>query len=317
LSYITERERIFCLVANIASRSLGRLRAAASDGWRSGKRVVLQARWVLPLSAGNEVEARCINFPEIAMHTDARTAIRRIERNALLAGLPSAERSRFSDHLELVPLALGQVLYESGETMSHAYFPTDCVISLLYVMKNGESAEIAIVGNEGMIGIALFMGGDSTMSRAIVQNAGHAYRLKAQVLKDEFHRGNALSRSLLMFSSALIAQMVQTAACNRHHTVDQQFCRWMLLSLDRLPTGQISMTAKLIGNMLGLQTDEVSAATNALSKAGLIRYDDGEIMVLDRGGVEKRSCECYGVVKKESDRLLSASRSLGSEAHDE
>ena len=238
------------------------------------------------------------------MNTDARSAVRRIERNALLAALPSAERARFSDHLELVPLTLGQVLYEAGETMRHAYFPTDCVISLLYVMKNGESAEIAIVGNEGMIGIALFMGGDSTMSRAIVQNAGHAYRLKAQVLKDEFHRGNALSRSLLMFGSALITQMVQTAACNRHHTVDQQLCRWMLLSLDRLPSGQISMTAKLIGNMLGLGAAQVSMATDVLSKAGLIHYDDGEITVLDRGAVERRSCECYAVVKEESDRLL-------------
>ena len=238
------------------------------------------------------------------MDTDTRNVIRRIERNALLAALPSAERGRFSDHLELVPVTLGQVLYESGETMRHAYFPTDCVISMLYVMKNGESAEIAIVGNEGMIGIALFMGGDSTMSRAIVQNSGHAYRLKAQVLKDEFRRGNALARSLLMFGSALITQMVQTAACNRHHTVDQQLCRWMLLSLDRLPAGTISMTAKLIGNMLGLETAQVSTATDALSKAGLIRYDDGEITVLDRGGVERRSCECYAVVKKESDRLL-------------
>jgi CRP-like cAMP-binding protein len=238
------------------------------------------------------------------MNTDARSAVRRIERNALLAALPSAERARFSDHLELVPLALGQVLYEAGETMRHAYFPTDCVISLLYVMKNGESAEIAIVGNEGMIGIALFMGGDSTMSRAIVQNAGHAYRLKAQVLKDEFHRGNALTRSLLMFGSALITQMVQTAACNRHHSVDQQLCRWMLLSLDRLPSGQISMTAKLIGNMLGLGAAQVSSATDVLSKAGLIHYDDGEITVLDRGAVERRSCECYAVVKEESDRLL-------------
>jgi CRP-like cAMP-binding protein len=241
---------------------------------------------------------------EINMNPDARSAIRRIERNSLLAALPSAERARFSEHLELVPLTLGQVLYESGETMSHAYFPTDCVISLLYVMKNGASAEIAIVGNEGMIGLALFMGGDSTMSRAIVQNAGHAYRLKAQVLKDEFRRGNALMHSLLIFGSALITQMVQTAACNRHHTVDQQLCRWMLLSLDRLPTGQISMTAKLIGNMLGLETAQVSTATDVLSEAGLIRYHDGEITVLDRGGVERRSCECYGVVKKESDRLL-------------
>jgi CRP-like cAMP-binding protein len=238
------------------------------------------------------------------MDTDTRNVIRRIERNALLAALPSAERARFSDHLELVPLTLGQVLYESGETMRHAYFPTDCVVSLLYVMKNGESAEIAIVGNEGMIGIALFMGGDSTMSRAIVQNSGHAYRLKAQVLKDEFRRGNALARSLLMFGSALITQMVQTAACNRHHTVDQQLCRWMLLSLDRLPAGTISMTAKLIGNMLGLETAQVSTATDLLSAAGLIRYDDGEITVLDREGVERRSCECYAVVKKESDRLL-------------
>src|SRR5688572_1717372 len=240
----------------------------------------------------------------MAMNTDARNTVRRIERNALLAGLPSEERARFSDHLELVPLALGQVLYESGETMAYAYFPTDCVISLLYVMKNGESAEIAIVGNEGVIGIALFMGGDSTMSRAIVQNAGHAYRLKAQVLKDEFHRGNALHHALLIFGSALITPMVQTAACNRHHTVDQQLCRWMLLSLDRLPTGQISMTAKLIGNMLGLAEPEVTTATNILSKAGLIQYDEGVITVLDRPGVELRSCECYSVVKKESDRLL-------------
>lgn len=238
------------------------------------------------------------------MNADTRSAIRRIERNALLASLPSTERARFSNHLELVPLALGQILYESGQTMTHAYFPTDCVISLLYVMKNGESAEIAIVGNEGMVGLALFMGGDSTMSRAIVQNAGHAYRLKGQVLKDEFYRGNALMRSLLIFGSALITQMVQTAACNRHHTVDQQLCRWMLLSLDRLPTGQISMTAKLIGNMLGLKIEQVSIATDALSKAGLIQYDNGEITVLDRGAVERRSCECYAVVKKESDRLL-------------
>ena len=243
---------------------------------------------------------------EVDMDTDARSTVRRIERNALLSGLPSAERSRFSDHLELVPLTLGQVLYESGETMAYAYFPTDCVISLLYVMKNGESAEIAIVGNEGMIGLALFMGGDSTMSRAIVQNAGHAYRLKARVLKDEFRRGKALNRALLMFGSALITQMVQTAACNRHHTIDQQLCRWMLLSLDRLPTGRISMTAKLIGNMLGLKTEQVSSATDVLSKAGLIRYTDGEITVLDRPGVELRSCECYGVVKKESDRLLAS-----------
>ena len=226
------------------------------------------------------------------------------QQNTLLAALPAAERERLAEDLELVPLALGQVLHESGETMSHAYFPIDCVVSLLYVMKNSESAEIAIVGNEGMIGIALFMGGESTMSRAIVQNAGHAYRLKAQVLKAEFHNGGALSRLLLMFASALITQMVQTAACNRHHPVDQQLCRWMLLSLDRLPSTRICMTEKLIGNMLGLDRANVSKATSVLEKAGLIHYDKGEIRVLDRAGVEKRSCECYGVVKKESDRLL-------------
>jgi CRP-like cAMP-binding protein len=235
----------------------------------------------------------------------------RPQQNGLLAALSAAECARLADDLELVPLTIGQVLYESGQTMSHAYFPLDCVVSLLYVMKNGASAEIAIVGNEGMVGIALFMGGESTMSRAIVQNAGHAYRLKAQVLKDEFNGGGALSRLLLMFASALITQMVQTAACNRHHPVDKQLCRWMLLSLDRLPTSRIGMTAKLIGNMLGLSPAEVRKATASLQKAGLIHYNDGEITVLDRAGVEKRSCECYGVVKTESDRLLPLSVEVG------
>ena len=228
----------------------------------------------------------------------------RPQQNALFAALPAVECERLTQDIDLIPLTLGQVLYESGETMSHAYFPIDCVISLLYVMKNGESAEIAVVGNEGMIGIALFMGGESTMSRAIVQNAGHAYRLKAQVLKDEFHSWGALSRLLLMFASALITQMVQTAACNRHHPIDQQLCRWLLLSLDRLPSSRISMTEKLIGNMLGLDHPQVMKATNKLEKAGLIHCNAGEITVLDRAGVEKRSCECYRVVKKESDRLL-------------
>jgi CRP-like cAMP-binding protein len=229
------------------------------------------------------------------MKTSSPTDQRRPEQNALIAALPAIECKRLAKDLELVPLTLGQVLYESGQTMSHAYFPIDCIVSLLYVMKNGESAEI---------GIALFMGGESTLSRAIVQNAGHAYRLKAQVLKDEFQRGGPLSRVLLMFSSALITQMVQTAACNRHHPVDKQLCRWMLLSLDRLSSNQISMTDQLIGNMLGLSTADVTTATNLLQKAGLIHYNAGEITVLDRTGVEKRSCECYGVVKRESDRLL-------------
>ena len=237
------------------------------------------------------------------MKKSSVTGQHRPQQNALIAALSAAECERLANDLELVPLALGQVLYESGQTMSHAYFPIDCVVSLLYVMKNGESAEIAIVGNDGMIGVALFMGGDSTMSRAIVQNAGHAYRLKAQVLKDEFHGAGALSRLLLLFASALITQMVQTAACNRHHPVDQQLCRWMLLSLDRLPSSRISMTEKLIGNMLGLNPSDVTKATDLLQKAGLIHYDAGEITVLDRPGVEGRSCECYGVVKEENDRL--------------
>ena len=228
----------------------------------------------------------------------------RPQQNALLAALSAAECERLAADLELVPLALGQVLYEAGQTMSHAYFPLDCIVSLLYVMKNGESAEIAVVGNEGMIGIALFMGGESTPSRALVQNAGHAYRLKAQVLKDEFGKGGALTRLLLMFASALITQMVQTAACNRHHPVDKQLCRWLLLSLDRLPSARISMTEKLIGNMLGLSVAKVTQAASVLQKAGLIHYNAGQITVLDRAGVELRSCECYGVVKTESDRLL-------------
>jgi CRP-like cAMP-binding protein len=228
----------------------------------------------------------------------------RPQQNALLAALSAAECERLSADLELVPLELGQVLYESGQTMSHAYFPLDCIISLLYVMKNSDSAEIAVVGNEGMVGIALFMGGESTPSRALVQNAGHAYRLKAQVLKDEFQKFGALTRLLLMFASSLITQMVQTAACNRHHPVDQQLCRWLLLSLDRLPSARISMTEKLVGNMLGLSAAKVTQAASVLQKAGLIHYDAGQITVLDRAGVEARSCECYGVVKTESDRLL-------------
>lgn len=235
----------------------------------------------------------------------------RPQQNALLAALSAAECERLANDLELVSLTLGQVLYEPGQTMSHVYFPIDCIVSLLYVMKNGQSAEIAIVGNDGVIGIALFMGGGSTHSRAIVQNAGHAYRLKAQVLKEEFQTGGALNRLLLTYASALITQIVQTAACNRHHSVDQQLCRWMLLSLDRLPSNRISMTEKLIGNMLGLSPADVTTATNVLQKASLIHYSAGDITVLDRSGVEERSCECYDVVKKESDRLLPLSVELG------
>jgi CRP-like cAMP-binding protein len=232
------------------------------------------------------------------------TGTHRPQQNALLGALPDEERARLAGDLEFVSLHLGQVLYESGQAMSYAYFPTDCIVSMLYVMKNGESAEIAIVGNDGMVGIALFMGGKSTMSRAIVQNAGHAWRLKAAILKQQFDSGGELTRILLMFTSALITQMVQTAACNRHHPVDQQLCRWILLSLDRLPSARINMTEKLIGNMLGLSPAKVAAATSLLQKAGLISYDAGNITVLDRPGIEKRSCECYAAVKTESDRLL-------------
>ena len=246
------------------------------------------------------------------MTTPPASGALRPQQNALLGALSASAFLRVAATVELVPLALGEVLYESGETMRHAFFPVDCVVSLLYVMKNGESAEIAIVGNEGMVGIALFMGGDSTISRAIVQNAGHAYRLDAKVLIAEFQRGEALSRQLMMFAQALITQMVQTAACNRHHTVDQQLCRWMLLSLDRLPTNQINMTDRLVGNMLGLDLARVAHATSVLNDAGLIRYDEGEITVLDRAAIEGRSCECYGVVKKESDRLLTTAAELAS-----
>lgn len=236
----------------------------------------------------------------------------RPRQNTLLGALPAAELGRLAHDLELVPLALGQVLYETGQTMNHAYFPLDCIVSLLYVMENGDSAEIAIIGNEGMIGISLFMGGESTQNRAIVQNAGHAYRLKSHILKQEFNAGGSLQRHLLLFASALMTQMVQTAACNRHHSVDQQLCRWMLLSLDRLPSNQISMTQKLIGNMLGISGASVIAAAGVLQKKNLIRYDHGQITVLDRSGVEKRSCECYSVVKTESDRLLPLSGALDS-----
>ena len=278
-------------------------RRQISPAWQAGHPVIC---WVAYIRTDSSVRylVPCSGYRGPRTKNISSTDQHRPQQNALLAALSAAECERLAKDLELVPITLGQVLYESGETMSRAYFPTDCVVSLLYVMKYGESAEIAIVGNEGMVGIALFMGGESTMSRAIAQNAGYAYRLKAQVIKDEFHGGGAFSRLLLMFASALITQMVQTAACNRHHPVDQQLCRWMLLSLDRLPSSQIRITEKLIGNMLGLDRARVLKATNVLEKAGLIHYDDGHITVLDRAGVEERSCECYGVVKKESDRLL-------------
>ena len=227
-------------------------------------------------------------------------------QNHLLAVLPVPESERLYRLLEPVPLALGQVLYESGDQLQHVYFPTDSIVSLLYVMADGASAEIAVVGNEGVIGIALFMGGETTPNRAVVQSAGWAYRLKGQSLKEEFNRAGDLQHLLLRYTQALLTQMSQTAVCNRHHSVDQQLCRWLLLSLDRLPSSQLTMTQELIANMLGVRREGVTEAAMRLQKAGLIRYARGHIGVLDRPGLERRSCECYAVVKKEYDRLLPA-----------
>jgi CRP-like cAMP-binding protein len=224
-------------------------------------------------------------------------------RNHLLAALPDAEWQRWLPQLEWVEMPLGEVLYESGATMSHVYFPTSAIVSLLSVMDNGASAEIAVVGNEGIVGISLFMGGESTPSRAVVQSAGQGFRLRAPAIKDEFNRAPVL-HLLLRYTQALITQMAQTAVCNRHHTLDRQLCRWLLLSLDRLQGNELVMTQELIANMLGVRREGVTEAAFKLQKVGLIRYARGRITVLDRKGLEKRSCECYAVVKKEYDRLL-------------
>ena len=225
-------------------------------------------------------------------------------QNHLLDALPAEDYQRLADHLELIPMKLGDVLYESGSALRYVYFPTTCIISLLYVMEDGASAEIAIVGNEGILGISLFMGGDTTPSRAIVQSAGHGYRLKADLLKAEFGRFGPTMHLLLRYTQALITQMSQTAVCNRHHTLDQQLCRWLLLSLDRLASDTLSMTQELIANMLGVRREGVTEAAGKLQAAGLIEYRRGAIQVLDRAGLELRCCECYAVVKKEYDRLL-------------
>jgi len=224
--------------------------------------------------------------------------------NHLLAQLSLEERNRLFPHLQLVKLPLGKVLYESGALLRHVYFPVDCIVSLLYVMEDAASAEICIVGNEGVIGISLFMGGETTPSRAIVQSAGHAYRLEGQRFKDEFHRNGVLQVLLLRYTQALITQMSQTAVCNRHHSVEQQLCRWLLLSLDRLSSNQLVMTQELIANMLGVRREGVTDAAGKLQKLGVIQYHRGQITVLDRPQLEKLSCECYAVVKKETDRLL-------------
>ena len=222
----------------------------------------------------------------------------------LLAAIPAMEWRRWEGQLEAIAMPLGQVLYESGGTLSHVYFPTDAIVSLLYVMENGASAEIAVVGNEGLVGISLFMGGESTPSRAVVQSAGNGFRLRAQLVKEEFNRSGPVLHLLLRYTQALITQMAQTAVCNRHHSLDQQLCRWLLLSLDRLNDSELVMTQELIANMLGVRREGVTEAALKLAQDGLIRYARGRISVLDRPALERRTCECYAVVKREYDRLL-------------
>jgi len=225
-------------------------------------------------------------------------------KNHLLIALPSEESQRWSPLLESIHMPLGSVLYEPGGTLSHVYFPTTSIVSLLYVMENGASAEIAVVGNEGVVGISLFMGGESTPSRAVVQSAGNGLRLRASVMKEEFNRAGPVLHLMLRYTQALITQMAQTAVCNRHHSLDQQLCRWLLLSLDRLQGNELVMTQELIANMLGVRREGVTEGALKLQHAGLISYSRGHITVLDRPGLENRSCECYAVVKKEYDRLL-------------
>lgn len=224
--------------------------------------------------------------------------------NRLLAALPADRRQALAPFLEPVSLRLGATLYESSGKQAHVYFPTDSIVSLLYVLEDGASAEIAVTGNEGVVGISLFMGGETMPARAVVQSAGSAYRLEAAIIKKEFARGGDVQYALLRFTQAMITQMAQTAVCNRHHSVDQQLCRWLLLSLDRLRSNRLAMTQELIANMLGVRRVGVTEAAGALHAAGLINYRRGHIVVLDREGLEKRVCECYAVVKKEYDRLL-------------
>ena len=224
--------------------------------------------------------------------------------NKLLAALPPDIYQRLQPNLELVPLKLGAPVYEAGGKQPYVYFPTNAIVSLLYVMNNGASAEIAVVGNEGLVGISMFMGGETTPSRAVVQSAGQAFRLRSKVLQGEFEHGGALQHLLLRYTQALITQMAQTAVCNRHHSIEQQLCRWLLLSIDRLPTNELKMTQELIANMLGVRREGVTEAAGALQDDGLIHYSRGRIKIIDRPQLEKRVCECYAVVKKEFDRLL-------------
>lgn len=230
-------------------------------------------------------------------------------QNHLLAALPAEDLERLNKRLKLVTLPLAEALYESGSRQRAVYFPTTAIVSLLYMLADGASAEIAVVGNEGIIGVSLFMGGETTPSRAVVQSAGYAYRMSGKFLKEEFTRGGAMQHLLLRYTQALLTQMAQTAVCNRHHSVDQQLCRWLLLSLDRLVGNELVMTQELIANMLGVRREGVTEAAGHLQSAGLIKYSRGRITVLDRAGLESRTCECYAVVKKEFDRLLPDSHS--------
>jgi CRP-like cAMP-binding protein len=225
-------------------------------------------------------------------------------QNHLLNALPAEDFERLVPNLKLVQLTLGEVLYESGGRQRRVFFPTDAIVSLLYMLVNGTSAEIAVVGNEGIIGVSIFMGGETTPSRAVVQSAGYAYQLSSRIVKEEFTRGGAMQYRLLRYTQALLTQMAQTAVCNRHHSLDQQLCRWLLLSLDRLNGDELIMTQELIANMLGVRREGVTEAAGNLQTAGLIEYRRGHITVLDRAGLEMRTCECYGVVKREFDRLL-------------
>jgi len=226
-------------------------------------------------------------------------------QNHLIAALPTDEFEPLAEQLELVPMPLGQMLYEPGGQLQHAYFPTSCIVSLHYVTESGASAETAGVGSEGVVGVSLFMGGDTTSSSAVVQTAGHAYRLERHKLLHEFNRAGLLQRLLLRYTQALLTQMAQTAVCNRHHTLEQQLCRWLLLTLDRLPTNELIMTQELVASMLGVRREGVTEAAGNLQRAGCISYRRGHIAVLDRSGLEARACECYAVVRKEMSRLLS------------
>ncbi len=238
-----------------------------------------------------------MRLPTAPMRPDSK-------QNHLLAVLPELESKRLLPHFEQIQLPLGKALYESGDELNHVYFPTDSIVSLLYELENGSSAEIAVIGNEGIVGIALFMGGDTMPNRAVVQSAGHALRLPGQVLKQEFNRAGALQHLLLRYTLAMLTQMAQTAVCNRHHSVDQQLCRWLLLSIDRLPSNELIMTQELIANMLGVRREGVTQAVGKLQSAGLIDHERGRITVLNRPGLETRVCECYQVVRTEFARLL-------------